>query len=130
MDLVDEEDVAVLQVREDGGEVAGTFDGGAAGSADGGVHLGREDVRERRLAQPRRSVEEVVVERFPSLLRRLDGDEEDILQALLAGEFAEPLRPQRLLRLELVLIQNGPVDLAFLRAPWRKSTLTGRMFEG
>ena len=114
MDLVDEEDIAFLEVCEDGGEVAGPLDSGAAGGADGGAHLRREDVRERRLAQPRRTVEEVMVERLAALLRRLDGDGEDVLHALLAGEVAEPLRSQRLLRLEFVLVENGPVDLAFL----------------
>ena len=97
VDLVDEEDVVLLEVREDGGEVAGALDRGAAGGADGDAHLVRDDVREGRLAEAGRAVEEQVVERFAALLRRLDGDAEVLLDAVLAGEVVEAARPQRAL---------------------------------
>jgi hypothetical protein len=65
MDLVDEQHVAVLErVREDGREVAGLLDRRAARHPDRHAELGGDDVRERRLAEPRRSVEEDVVERL------------------------------------------------------------------
>ena len=89
MDLVDEEHVVLLEVREDGGEVAGALDGGAGGDAHGDAHLGGDDVGERGLAEAGRAVEEQVVERLAALLGGVDGDAEVVLELLLADELVE-----------------------------------------
>jgi len=52
-------------------------------------------VRERRLAEAGRAVEEQVVERFVALLGSVDGDAEVVLELLLADEFIEPAGPKR-----------------------------------
>ena len=61
MDLVDEEDVALVDVGQDGGQVAGSLDGRPAGRVDGDTELTCDDVGERGLAQARRTVQQDVV---------------------------------------------------------------------
>ena len=56
VDLVDEQHVAVAEVGEDGGKIARALDGGPRRHADLRPHRIRDDVRERRLAQPGRAV--------------------------------------------------------------------------
>ena len=75
VDLVDEEHVAVVEVGEDGGEVAGALERGAAGDAQADVHLGGDDPRQRGLAQARRSGEQQVVGGLAPAAR---GGEEDL----------------------------------------------------
>jgi hypothetical protein len=53
VDLVDEEDVALAELGEHGGEVAGPLDGGAGRDVDGHAHLVGDDRRQRGLAQAR-----------------------------------------------------------------------------
>jgi hypothetical protein len=54
VDLVDEQDVARLEVGQDRGEVAGLRDHRAGGHPEADAKLGRHDLGERRLAQARR----------------------------------------------------------------------------
>ena len=51
--LIDEEHVAVLQRRQQAGQVAGPRDGRPRRGAQVDAHLRRDDARQRRLAQPR-----------------------------------------------------------------------------
>ncbi len=95
MDLVDEEDVAVLQVGEQRGEVASLGDDGAGGSAKADAQLLGEDLRQRRLAEPGRTGKEHVVERLAALARRLDEDLEVGARLLLTDELGERARPER-----------------------------------
>ena len=74
VDLVDEQDVALVEVGQDGGQVAGPLDGRAAGGVDGDAQLAGDDVGERRLAQAGRAVEQDVVGRLPALAGRLEQD--------------------------------------------------------
>ena len=52
VDLVDKEDVALLQVRQQGGQVAGLLDGGAGRDANLYAHLLRHDAGQRGLPRP------------------------------------------------------------------------------
>ena len=52
VDLVDEEHIALLQIGQQGGKVAGLLDGGAAGDANLDSHLVGDDARQRRLPRP------------------------------------------------------------------------------
>jgi len=61
VDLVDEQDVALLERGEDRGEVAGALDGRARGVLDVDPELAGDDRREGRLAESGRAVEEDVV---------------------------------------------------------------------
>ena len=118
VDLVDEEHVVLLEVREDGGEVARALDGGAGGDAHGDAHLGGDDVGERGLAEAGRAVEEQVVERLAALLGGVDGDAEVVLELLLADELIEaPGAEGDVDRLFFVLRLAG--DDALLSRRWR-----------
>src|SRR5205823_10051281 len=64
MHLVDEQDVALLQRGEDGGEVTGVAQDGPGGGADGDAHFPGDDVGNRGLADARGAVEHAVVERL------------------------------------------------------------------
>ena len=61
MDLVDEQHIALLQVGQQGGKVAGLFNSRAAGNADLHPHFVGDDARQRGLAQTRRAVEQDVI---------------------------------------------------------------------
>ena len=74
VDLVDEEDVAVVEVGEDRGEVAGPLERRAADvMCKPDAHLGGDDAGERGLAQPGRAGEQQVVERLAALRGRPRG---------------------------------------------------------
>ena len=63
VDLVDEEDVAVVHPGEDRGEVAGVGERRATGDPERRADLGRDDHRQRGLAEPGRAGEQHVVGR-------------------------------------------------------------------
>ena len=70
VDLVDEEHVALLEVGELRGEVAGLGDHRAGGGAEIDPELAGDDLGERGLAEARRADEEHVVEGVAARLRR------------------------------------------------------------
>src|SRR3546814_4017274 len=57
VNLVDEEDVAILQIGEERGEIARFGDYGARGDAETDPHLERDDLSQRGLDEPRRAEE-------------------------------------------------------------------------
>ena len=61
MDLVEEEHLALGQARQDRGQVTGVLDRGTAGDAQRLLHLGRDDHRQRGLAEARWAAEQHVV---------------------------------------------------------------------
>ena len=95
VDLVDEEDVAGIQVGEDPGEILGPRQRGAGGGVDLRPHLPRDEIRKRGLPQPRQAGEEEVVERLAALLRRLDVDLQVVDEPMLPDEVGEGSRPKR-----------------------------------
>jgi hypothetical protein len=95
MDLVDEEDVVLLQVGEDGGQVLGLFQHRPRGRAQVDAELVGDDVAERGLAQPGRAEQQHVVHRFAAHLRRADEDLELLARLRLADVFGQPLGTQR-----------------------------------
>ena len=103
VDLVDEEDAAGLERGQEGGDVGLALERRAGGHDERGAELGRDDLRERRLAEPRRAGEQDVVERLAARERRLDRDRELLLQRRLADEVLEAARAQRAVELELLL---------------------------
>ena len=74
VDLVDEQHVSELQVREDGGHVGLALKGRPGRGHDADTHLRRDDVGQRGLAQSRRPGEQDVVQRLPARERGLDED--------------------------------------------------------
>src|SRR5581483_6936145 len=110
VDLVDEEHVAGLERREDRRDVL-PLEPRPRHLADADGELVAHDLRERRLAEAGRAGEEDVVERLPARLRRLEGDRELLLDALLADEVAERARPQRPLQLVLGIRRHRRQEL-------------------
>src|SRR5260370_23471827 len=92
---VDEEHVALFEVIDDCGEVAGAFDGGAGRPAQIDAEFARDDMGERGFAEARRPREENVVEDLAAHARRLDRHAEDFFDALLADELGNRARAQR-----------------------------------
>src|SRR2546422_9715937 len=64
VDLVDEQDGTVLEVRQDRGEIAGAFDRRPARDLYRNTELVRDHARERGLPHSRRTVERDVLERL------------------------------------------------------------------
>ena len=91
MDLVDEQDVALVERGEDRGEVAGPLDGRARGVADVDAELAGDDRREGRLAEAGRAVQQDVVGRLSPALRRLEQHRQVRLDLALADVLAERL---------------------------------------
>lgn len=84
MDLIDEEDAAYLEAREDSHEIALSLQGGTRSGNQLPLHLVGHDVGERGLAQTRRPMEQNVLERLFALAGCLDGDSEILDDGLLA----------------------------------------------
>ena len=95
VDLVDEENVALLQIGEQRREIAGLGDHRPRGGAEIDAELARDDLRQRGLAETRRADEQHMVERFVARPRRLDEHRKIGARLLLADELGQPLRPQR-----------------------------------
>ncbi len=92
VDLVDEQHVARLQVGEDRSEIAGPLDDRPGGQPEAHTQLGRHDLRQRRLAQPRRPGEQDMVERVAAGARGLDEHGEVGAQLGLTDELHQPPR--------------------------------------
>ena len=95
VDLVDEQDVALVERGEDRGEVARPLDRRPARVADVHAELARDDRREGRLAEAGRAVQQDVVGRLSPALRRLEQHVEARLDLALADVLVERARPQR-----------------------------------
>src|SRR5690606_16154614 len=67
----------------------------ARGRAEADAELARHDLRERRLAEPRRAMEQDMVERLAAASRRGDENSEIGAELRLADEIVERQRPQR-----------------------------------
>ena len=105
MDLVDEQHVARLQIGQQRRQIAGTLEHRARGLAQVDAELGGDDVRQRRLAEPRRPEDQHVIERLAALRARADEDLQlrldlrltDVLrEAVAAGWPARPPPPRAL----------------------------------
>ncbi|MGY4299268.1 hypothetical protein ACVWXN_007363 [Bradyrhizobium sp. i1.4.4] len=92
MDLVDEEHVALFEVGEERGEIAGLGDHRTRGRAKADAELLGDDLRQRGLAEAGRAYEQHVIERLAALACRLDEDREVLARLLLADEIGQRLR--------------------------------------
>ena len=105
MDLVDEHDLALVEVREHRGEVAGAFERGARGDSDRFAQFGGDDHGEAGLAEAGRAGEQDVVGRGTASGGALQHEFELFAHAGLADELREQTRPQR--RLVVAFTGNG-----------------------
>ncbi|KAF1056725.1 MAG: hypothetical protein GAK34_00134 [Delftia tsuruhatensis] len=74
VDLVDEQHIVGFEVGQQRRQVLGLFQHGAAGLAQVHAQLGRDDVRQRGLAQARRAEQQHMVQRLAALSGRADED--------------------------------------------------------
>lgn len=109
MDLVEEQHLALLERGEDRRQVTGVLDGGAAGDADGGAHLGGDDHREGGLAEAGGAGEQHVVGGGAARAGGAKDEVELLADLLLADELVQVLGAQG--RLDgLVLTVGGRAD--------------------
>ena len=123
MNLVDEQDVAILEVGQQRGQIARLGDDRPGRRAKAHAHFARDDLRERRLAQPRRAEKQHMVERIAPRLRRLDEHAQIVARRLLTDEFVERFGAQR--RVDILRLAGGRgegtgvVHLVSFRVPCR-----------
>ena len=94
VDLVDEEDIAGVQVGQQGGQIAGLFDGGAGCDPYIHAHLIGDNPGEGRFAQTGRAVKEGVVQRLVTLPGGFDIYGQGPLGLFLAGIIGQQLGAQ------------------------------------
>ncbi len=108
VNLVDEQDVAILEIGEQRGEIARLGDHRAGRGAETDTHFLGDDLRQRGLAQPRRAEEQHMIERIPALAGSVDEHAQVIARRTLADEFVERLGAQR--RVDVLRAAGGGED--------------------
>jgi hypothetical protein len=94
MDLVDEEHVALAELREHGGEVAGPLDRRSRRDVDRHAHLAGDDAGQARLAEAGGAGQQHVVDGLRPPPGRLQDDLEVGLQLPLAHELRQGAGPE------------------------------------
>jgi hypothetical protein len=87
MNFIDKQHVPLVEIADDGGQIAGAFDGRARGNPQIDPEFARDDVRQRGFAQTRRRRKQSMVERLAAFARRFNRNAEYLLNPLLANEF-------------------------------------------
>src|SRR5262249_46779317 len=95
VDLVDEQDVAILEIGEERREVARLGDDRTGRGAEIDPELAGDDLRQRGLAEAGRADEQHGVEGLLARARRLDEHAKIGARLALADELGEALRAQR-----------------------------------
>src|SRR5688500_2317601 len=95
MDLVDKQNRAWLEIREDADQVSRAFDGRSARDVDRRFHLDRNDVRDRRLSQTWRAVEQEMIKRLVALQSGAQKHAHVFLELGLPDELGKSPRTQR-----------------------------------
>jgi len=90
VNFIDKEDIAFLKASEKSCEVAGFFDRGTGGGANGGIHFRAEDVGESGFPKSGRTAEKKMVEGLGAGSGRIEKDAEAIFEFGLAGEVGKP----------------------------------------
>ena len=114
MDFIDEQDVAVLEVGEKSGEIARLGDHWTGRRSEIHAELARHDLRQRRLAEPRRAGEEDMVERLAPRAGRVNEHLEIATDFRLTDELRQGLRAQGNLGLVFVPFHGSEHPLSHL----------------
>ena len=93
MDLVDEKDVLVLEIRQDASQITCALDLGAAGGLQARSDGGGDEIGQSRFAQTGRTAEQHVIERLGADLGGLDHHEQLLFHLRLAMEVGKISRP-------------------------------------
>ena len=107
MDLVDEENLVLLEIREHRGQIARLLDDRPGCRAHRHAQLVANDVGERRLAEARRSVEQDVIERFLAPARGGNRHMQVVAHAILADVLVQRSRAESRLVLRVVVDAPG-----------------------
>jgi len=99
VNLVDEEEIAVLHICENTGEIARLFDLGTARDVNFAPESARKDVREGRFAESGRAAEEYVIKGVVPPFGRLNHEHKTLFHLRLTTEFLEVRRSQALFKL-------------------------------
>src|SRR5918999_201168 len=110
VDLVHEQDVALLQVGQDRRQVAGAIERRPGRGLVPRAHLVRDDASERRLAETGRTAEEEVVDALAALAGTVDQEVQLLLHPLLSDELPQGPRTERDVELAVLLRQGVGVD--------------------
>ena len=94
MDLVDEQHFVLAEARQNRREIAGALEHRTGRRAHGDAELLADHVRQRRLAESGRSVEQHVIERLAALPRGGNRDLQIRAHALLADVVVQRARPK------------------------------------
>ena len=123
MDLIHEEDVILLQIGEQGRQIAWLLDGRAGGDADIDPHLVGNDTGQGGLTQARRAVEQDMVQRLAAQLCRPDENFKVALGFFLPDVLRQRFGPQG----ALPLILRGESSGHQRREVLRLDPLTGKI---
>jgi len=94
VNLIDEQQLARLQIHQQTNDVAGTLEGGSTGDPAGDPELLRQHHRHGGFAETGRAVEQHVVEGIPTRRGRLHRNPKHLLEFALPDVVIQPLRPQ------------------------------------
>ena len=108
MDLIDEQDVALVEVGQDGGQVTRPLQRRPAGDPEPHLHLGRHDPGQGCFSEARRAGEEKVVGGLAPLAGGAEDDLEVLPQRRLADELGQAAGPQRGLLLLVLRVGRHP----------------------
>ena len=99
MYLIDEEHIVRLQVGQQSCQIPGLVDDRSGSGPHVDPHLVADDVRQGRLAQTWRTVQQDVVQRLPTRLGRMHEHHDVVNDLLLSLEFLEQRRAYGALKL-------------------------------
>jgi hypothetical protein len=114
VDLVDEQHVALAQIRQDAHQIGAPLERRTRRGHDRGAHLIGQDGGERRLAEAGRPGEQHVVQRLSPLSRRLHRDAQAPDRGVLAHILVEPLRAELPFDLHLFGEDEAAHDAGFI----------------
>ena len=95
VNFIDKQHVTISQICQNARQIPRLFDRWTTRHADLRAHLIRNHRRHRRLAQPRRTIQQHMVHRLATFFRRLDRQTKISLQPLLSDIVIKLLRPER-----------------------------------
>src|SRR5438874_12133837 len=87
VNLIDKEDIALLQIGQQTGEIARFFDGRPTGGLDIRAHGLCDNIGQGRFSETRRAAQQNMVNRFAALFGRGDGDLYPLFDLGLSREF-------------------------------------------
>ena len=95
VDFVNEQDVAILQIGEQRRQIARFGDDRTRCGTETDAHFLGHNLRQCRLAKPRRAKEQYMVQRLPATLRRLNKHAQIVARGRLPDKFGQRFGPQR-----------------------------------